>query len=266
MNIIHLLATSAIVALTATNVSMAQQERPSHQERTAPAEKIAPPAARQPPAAHRQSGEARSEPTRRTERLNGRLGETPRGRAETTGQASPSSERNPERDRSGAEQRLKSRQEERNGGTGRAQREDRLNRRPDENRANNQVQRENRTDRSSERNRFERDRERTGRADENRMTTGRGSAGSRANIDLTPEKRTRIHEAIMHERSAPRLRSVDFDVSVGARVPHAMRFLALPRTIVEIEPEWQGFDYFMIGDQIIVVNPRSMEIVAIVDV
>jgi len=41
--------------------------------------------------------------------------------------------------------------------------------------------------------------------------------------------------------------------------------VALPWTIVEIEPARRGFEYFMIGDQIVIVDPRSMEIVAIVD-
>jgi hypothetical protein len=229
---------------------MAQQERPSQQERNAPAEKIAPPGARQPAATHHQNGEAQNAPVGRNERSNGRVGETSqnRGRAETTGQASPSGERDSERDRVRTEQRLKSHQEE--GETRRAPREDRLNRRSEENRTNGQAPRENRTDRDGE----------------NRVTTGQGSSGTRANIGLTPEKRTRIHEVIVHERSAPRLSRVDFDISVGARVPRSTRFLALPRTIVEIEPEWRGFDYFMIGDQIVIVDPRSMEIVAIVDV
>jgi hypothetical protein len=57
----------------------------------------------------------------------------------------------------------------------------------------------------------------------------------------------------------------DFSVSVGARVPRTLRFAALPRTIVEIEPTWRGFEYFMIGDQVVIVDPRSMEIVAIVE-
>jgi hypothetical protein len=48
-------------------------------------------------------------------------------------------------------------------------------------------------------------------------------------------------------------------------VPRTVRFAALPRTIVEIQPAWRGFEYFMIGDQIVVVDPRSMEIVAIVE-
>jgi Protein of unknown function (DUF1236) len=248
MNRTHLLATSTIVALAAgVGVSMAQQER------NAPAEKIAPPSARQPPAMHHQNGDAQNAPVERNERSNGRVSETPqnRGRAGTTGQAPPPIERNSERDRAAADQRLKSHQEERNGETGQAPREDQLNRRSGENRVNSPAPRE---------------RERTNQADENRATTGQGSAGTRGNIDLTPEKRTRIHDVIVRERKAPRLSSVDFDVSVGARVPRSTRFLALPPTIVEIEPEWRGFEYFMIADQIVIVDPRSMEIVAIVDV
>ena len=92
-----------------------------------------------------------------------------------------------------------------------------------------------------------------------------GAAGTRANINLTPEKRTRIHEVIVGERNAPRVSSPNFDISIGTRVPRTVRFAALPRTIVEIEPTWRGFEYFMVGDQIVIVDPRSMEIVAVLE-
>ena len=98
-----------------------------------------------------------------------------------------------------------------------------------------------------------------------RTTTGQGAAGSRAAVTLTPENRTRIHEVFVKERSAPRVDRVDFNVSVGTRVPRSVHFVPVPRSIVEIEPSWRGYDYFMIGDQIIIVDPRSMEIVAVID-
>jgi Protein of unknown function (DUF1236) len=41
--------------------------------------------------------------------------------------------------------------------------------------------------------------------------------------------------------------------------------MALPRTVVEIEPAWRGYEYFLVGDQMVIVNPRTMEIVAVVD-
>jgi hypothetical protein len=45
----------------------------------------------------------------------------------------------------------------------------------------------------------------------------------------------------------------------------SVRFAALPSTIVEIEPEWRGYEYFLVGDRIVIVDPRSMEIVAVID-
>ena len=148
---------------------------------------------------------------------------------------------------------------------GQAPREDQLNRAPEQNRTTGQAPREDRTNRSSEQNRQEQEQERIDRPQENRTTTGQGAAGTRANINLTPEKRTRIHEVIVGERNAPRVSSPKFDVSVGARVPRTVRFAALPRTIVEIEPTWRGYEYFMVGDQIVIVDPRSMEIVAVLE-
>jgi hypothetical protein len=96
-------------------------------------------------------------------------------------------------------------------------------------------------------------------------TTDQGAAGSRANVTLTGEQRTRIHDVITKERSAPRVASVDFDVRVGARVPRTVRFAPLPATIIEIEPVWRGYEYFLVRDEIVVVDPSTMEIVAVIE-
>jgi uncharacterized protein DUF1236 len=103
--------------------------------------------------------------------------------------------------------------------------------------------------------------------DRNRTTTGQGAAPNKGNVsvNITPEKRTQIHQVFIKERSAPRVDRVDFDLSVGTAVPRSVRFVAVPSTIIAIEPSWRGYDYFMVGDQIVIVDPRSMEIVAIID-
>jgi hypothetical protein len=103
--------------------------------------------------------------------------------------------------------------------------------------------------------------------DRNRATTGQGAAPNRRNVSvtMTPEKRTQMHEVFIKERSAPRVDRVDFDLSVGTTVPRSVRFTAVPSTIIAIEPSWRGYDYFTVGQQIVIVDPRSMEIVAIID-
>ena len=98
----------------------------------------------------------------------------------------------------------------------------------------------------------------------------RGAAESRggstnANVNLSSEQRTKIHSIIVSERSAPRVARVDFDVRVGTVVPREkVKFAPLPSTIVEIQPAWRGYEYFLVGDQIVVVDPATLRIVAVV--
>ena len=44
-----------------------------------------------------------------------------------------------------------------------------------------------------------------------------------------------------------------------------MRFYPLPSEVYVIYPEWRGYDYILVGDQILVINPRTHEIVAILE-
>jgi hypothetical protein len=129
-------------------------------------------------------------------------------------------------------------------------------------RKTDQVQRDERANSPSQRNGVEQERERA-QVEGNPETTGQAAA-STSTHNLPPQTRTRIHEFVIRERNAPRV-SPDFAVSIGARVPTTVRFAAVPRTIVEIQPEWRGFTYFMVRDQMVIFNPRTMAIVAIVD-
>ena len=282
-----LVASATAVLMAGMGIAIAQQEPP----RSAPAEKIAPPGAKQPSAMPHQNGGVSNAPAVRNEGPNtGHRGEATqgRGRSETTGQA-PREDRNQateQKNKSGQDRsktESKTERTEQNRTTGQAPHEDRTNRaseqnksdqgrskteRTEQNRTTGQAPREDRTNRASEQNKSEQDRARTDRTEENRTTTGQGAAGTRTkvNVNITPEKRTQIHEVIVKERSAPRVTSVNFDLSVGTRVPRNVRFVALPPSIVTIEPDLRGYDYFMVGDRIVVVNPRTMEIVAIIDV
>jgi hypothetical protein len=105
-------------------------------------------------------------------------------------------------------------------------------------------------------------------ANENRATganENRGGAAGGASVNLSSEQKTKIHTIIVGERSAPRIAHADFDVHVGTVVPRGkVKFVPLPSTIVEIEPRWRGFEYFLVGDEIVVVDPATLRIVAVV--
>ena len=90
-----------------------------------------------------------------------------------------------------------------------------------------------------------------------------GSGHSETTVNLNTEQRTRIRETVLKESNAPRVASVNFSVSVGTVVPTGVRIVRLPAPIVEIYPAWRDYEYFVVGDKIVVVDPREHRIVAV---
>jgi hypothetical protein len=80
---------------------------------------------------------------------------------------------------------------------------------------------------------------------------------------MTSEQRTKIRETVVSK--GPRVSNVNFSISVGTVVPSSVRVVAVPAVLIDIHPEWRGFMYFIVGDQIIIVD-RSHRIVAVLEV
>ena len=86
-----------------------------------------------------------------------------------------------------------------------------------------------------------------------------------ANVHLSTEQRTRIHGIV--GTGGPRVAHVNFDVRVGVVVPRgSVEYVPVPETLVQIEPMWQGFYYFVYGDELVIIDPDSLAIVAVVPV
>jgi hypothetical protein len=92
-------------------------------------------------------------------------------------------------------------------------------------------------------------------------TTGQAGAGAK----ISTEQRTKITTVIRNEHVAP-VDHVNFSIDIGTRVPReGVTFRPLPVEVVTIYPEWRGYEFFMVRDQIIVVDPRTLEIVAVLE-
>lgn len=83
-----------------------------------------------------------------------------------------------------------------------------------------------------------------------------------SNVSLTTEQKTTIRSTVLTS-SAPRVTNVNFDIKVGVAVPRTVRVAPLPATLISIEPEWRGYMYFVYNDEIIIVEPRTLRIVAV---
>jgi len=103
-------------------------------------------------------------------------------------------------------------------------------------------------------------------AQERRIPPGlQGNASGQR--QLSEEQRTHIRQTLIDAGGARRVSHVDFDVRVGAQIGRGrIHLIQVPDTLVQIDPESEGFLYFVYEDEIVVVDPNDMEIVAILPV
>ena len=98
-------------------------------------------------------------------------------------------------------------------------------------------------------------------AQDHRATTGQGAAAGSAK--LSTEQRTKISAVFRQNKVAPT--HLNVSVSIGTRVPDSVHFYPLPAEVYVIYPEWRGYEYILVGDEVLVIDPRTHEIVAILD-
>nr|GAJ35031.1 hypothetical protein BDOA9_0142300 [Bradyrhizobium sp. DOA9] len=91
-----------------------------------------------------------------------------------------------------------------------------------------------------------------------------GQAGAAAK--LSTEQRTQITSVIREQRVAP-VTNVNFSIAVGTRIPReGITLHALPSRVVTIYPEWRTYKYVLVRDEIVIINPDTYEIVAVLNV
>ena len=95
-------------------------------------------------------------------------------------------------------------------------------------------------------------------------TATTGNAATSATAAPPAEKRTQITSAIKQEK-VEEVTNVNFNISVGTTVPSSVRYHALPPRIVEIYPEWRGYDFIVVRGKYIILRPQTHEIVYIIE-
>jgi hypothetical protein len=86
---------------------------------------------------------------------------------------------------------------------------------------------------------------------------------SATSAPMSSEQNSKLRETLKGEKSE-RLTGVKFSISVGEAVPESVHFHRLPDRIVEYAPQYRDFDYILVGDDILIVDPRTHRIVAVI--
>lgn len=81
-------------------------------------------------------------------------------------------------------------------------------------------------------------------------------------VNINDQQRTRISTSISQLDVRP-INNVNFSLSVGTAVPRDMRLRSLPAEVVEIVPQYRGYNFALVKDEIVIVEPSSYKIVAV---
>jgi len=95
----------------------------------------------------------------------------------------------------------------------------------------------------------------------NQTNTAQSSSSNvRVSASLNETQRTRVSESIARLNVAP-LNNVNFSLSVGTVVPRDVRFQPLSPDVVEVMPQYRGYNFFVVRDEIAIVDPATYKIV-----
>jgi hypothetical protein len=95
-------------------------------------------------------------------------------------------------------------------------------------------------------------------------STARDETKSGPPAALSSEQHAKIRDTLRVEKSE-RLTSVPFSTKVGEAIPGTVHLYVLPVSIMEYAPQYRGYEYILVGDEILIVDPRTLRIIAVID-
>jgi Protein of unknown function (DUF1236) len=84
-----------------------------------------------------------------------------------------------------------------------------------------------------------------------------------ASVPLSAELYAGLRETL-HCAEVERLTAATFRVAIGDVVPDSVHFHRLPPRIVKFAPQYHDFDFIVVDDDILIVDPYSHKIAAVI--
>lgn len=80
---------------------------------------------------------------------------------------------------------------------------------------------------------------------------------------LSNEQHVKIRETLRGERTE-HLTNVPFAITIGEAVPRTVHLYKLPVRALEYVPQYRDYEYILVGDEIVIIDPRTFRIVAVI--
>ena len=93
-------------------------------------------------------------------------------------------------------------------------------------------------------------------------TAAQPGTGANTRLDVNVQQQTQISQSIARMNVRP-LTNVNFSVAVGTVIPRSIQLQPLPADIVRVVPQYQGYSFVVVRDEIVIVEPATYKIVAV---
>jgi Protein of unknown function (DUF1236) len=87
---------------------------------------------------------------------------------------------------------------------------------------------------------------------------GGGNVQAMGKAHISQESASRIADALMATATP---QNVNIDVSVGGLLPGEVDVRPLPSSVIELVPEYRGFEYVVVRDEVYIVQPSTRRVV-----
>lgn len=83
-------------------------------------------------------------------------------------------------------------------------------------------------------------------------------------LKLTLEQRQTIYSSVS-SRKQKETAPPTFQAAIGALVPPSIETQALPKTIVDLMPALKDYEFAMVANQVLLVDPKTKQVVEIIN-
>ena len=59
------------------------------------------------------------------------------------------------------------------------------------------------------------------------------------------------------------LKNVNFSITIGTAIPRDIQRAPLPAAVLDVYPAWRGYEFIVVGNEILIIDPPTLRIVAI---
>lgn len=84
-------------------------------------------------------------------------------------------------------------------------------------------------------------------------------------LHLTSAQKQTIYQSVANQQDKKSSAPDTFRAAVGANVPDSVKLSPMPKTIVDLMPQTKDYEFGLVANQVLIVDPKSRRVVEVIN-